>query len=233
MANKSKQDFLKKPDPSMTGLMLVVIDEYGTEALDWDPETIKMELEDDYHVELSSSTLDKICVGAQLLTTQKFYKSLPDFNNFCNILSDDDSSYGIWAPADAYDITGAMAEVLLLAPPKEPKEIAFDPEIIGYIVVALRNAHILTPPECLSFIPSKELAIKEIGSLSDDNDMFSAGYETGIENSQDLQDYEVKVLAKIMYELNELKLEHGDLEFLKKVTDGRIERNQDVSESWI
>ena len=62
----------------MTGLMLVVIDEYGTEALDWDPETIKMELEDDFHVELSSSTLDKICVGAQLLTTKKFYKSLPD-----------------------------------------------------------------------------------------------------------------------------------------------------------
>lgn len=217
----------------MTGLMLVVIDEYGTEALDWDPETIKMELEDDFHVELSSSTLDKICVGAQLLTTKKFYKSLPDFNNFCNILSDDDSSYGIWAPADVYDIVGAVAEVLLIAPPDEPKEVAFDPEILGYIIVTLKSAHVLTPPECLSFIPAKELAITEMGSMAEDQDMFSVGYETGIENSNDLQNYEVERLSKIMYELNDLKLEHGSLEFLKKATDGRIKRNQNIPESGI
>ena len=200
----------------MTSLILVLIDEYGTEALEWDPETIKLEIEEDFHVDLPNDSLDKICAGCQIIGSDSFYKSLPDFIEFCNILSDDSCDYETWAPADVYDIVSAMAEVRLISPPLGPIEEMLDPEIAGYITVELRDAHVIEPPECLSFIPASALAINDIGKVSDDPDMFSAGYETALEASDELQLYETALLQRLLQELSELQLEHGDLSWLKK-----------------
>lgn len=200
----------------MTSLILVLIDEYGTEALTWDPETIKMELEEDFHVDLPNDSLDKICAGCQIIGSDSFYKSLPDFIEYCNILSDDACDYNSWAPADVYDITSAMAEVRLIAPPLGPIEEFLDPEIVGYITVELRDAHVIQPPECLSFIPSSALAINDIGKMANDEEMFAAGYETAVEDSEDLQLYETSILKGLLQELSELELEHGNLDWLKK-----------------
>lgn len=238
MVNLSKRKVLAAQEPSMTALITVLVDEYGTEVLNWDPETIALEVRDDFKVNLSTRAMDRICAGQQILTTDEFYTSLPDFNIFCTTLSDDPCEPDTWEPADAYDIVSAVAEVRLIAPPDRPIEVAFDPEILAYMIVALKDEHVIQPPECLSFIPADALATTDLGAVANDPVMFQAGYEDGLEKSAELQNHETMVLSKIIDELTPVTLENGSLDILKILSKERrdsdeAERASAASSGWI
>jgi hypothetical protein len=103
-------------------LLTLFIDKFGTEGLQWDPATIAMEIEEDFHVELPQQSMDKLMVAIQLLTTDRFFKSLPDFINFCNILDGDTYNPDMWDPADAEEVAWGITEALLISPPDDEDE---------------------------------------------------------------------------------------------------------------
>ena len=70
-----------------TVLITIFVETYGTEGFQWSPETIQMELEEDFNVTMPRANLDRLMTGINLLLSDDFYKSLPDFVNYCNILS--------------------------------------------------------------------------------------------------------------------------------------------------
>jgi hypothetical protein len=78
----------------VTTLLTVLLDVWGTEALEWTPETIKMELEDDFGIKLPPVILDRIMAGIIILTTDEFYQSLPDFIELTNVLNGHASTMG-------------------------------------------------------------------------------------------------------------------------------------------
>lgn len=212
--NKTKQQILASDDPFISSILVLILDEYGPEALNWDPTTIQMELETDGRVHLSDNFLLKMGAAIQIMTTDNFYRSLPDFITLANIISGDLSSVNFWKPADEYTISSAVAQVRLLNPPEGNIMEAFDEEIIGYITVMLRSGGILTPPESLKFIPSDSLAVNDISTIQEDPVLLGVGYQAAQEASEDLQAFEDNVLRAMLQELQTLKLERGSLDAL-------------------
>lgn len=194
----------------------MLIDLYGTEALTWDLETIKMELEDDLRVKLNDDIVSKIAVGIQLITTDRFYVSTPDFIHFCNVINDEKGLPDVWSPADAYEIAWAIVEVSLLDPPETAWEQALNPEILAYIAIVLRDAGISTPPDSLKFIPSDLLLGPDIGKLSDDPVLFEAAYAESTDASDMLENYVNEQTYELLEELQDLQLRVGSTETVIK-----------------
>lgn len=211
--NRSKQKLLIKPGLFMSTLIVIVVDEYGIEALDWDIETIQMELETDGHLRIPEENLTKLACGLTVMKSDSFFHSLPDFITTCNIASNDIESVELWNPADAYEITSTVAEVMMLNPPDlQEGQLPFSDEIIGYIEVALREVGCLIPPNCLGFINKDNLVINDLTTVQADPTLFAAGYQIAQETSNELAQYEANVMAALKAELKSIEYEHANVE---------------------
>ena len=208
--NRSKQILLNKPGLFMSTLITIVVDEYGTEALDWDIETIKMELETDGNMKIPADNLTKLACGLMVMKSDSFFWNLPDFITTCNIASNDLDSLTLWNPADAYEITSTVAEVMILNPPElVDGKPPFSEEIISYIEVALKDIGCLTPPNCLGFINRDHLMMEDIGTVQDDPTLFAASYQMAQDSSDELLQYEANVMAALKAELQSIEYEHA------------------------
>ena len=215
--------FTGNVDPFVTTLVVLLTDLYSNnetgeiEWINWDIETIKLELEDDLRVKVSPRVIDKIAVGQLLLTTDLFYKEAPDFIHFCNVMNDDNEMPGVWNPADSYEIAWAVAEATLLEPPEEGLPDAFSPEVLGYIKIVLKQANILSAPDSLSFINPDELSGPEIGQLADDEVLYKAAYDEAQEGTDMLNEYVNLRTTDLLNQLSMLTLRKKNQ--LKQVID--------------
>jgi hypothetical protein len=87
-----------------TVLLLLLVDKYGQEVLQWAPETIKEEVRADFAVKLSKQALDKIMAAIAIVTTNYFYKDVLRFVELVNILSGDDAQPEEFDPATAAQV---------------------------------------------------------------------------------------------------------------------------------
>ena len=98
------KSFLASDETYATILFLIVMDKYGTECLEWAPETIRMEVEDDFGVKLPKQSLDKLMAAITVITTNFFYQDPVRFVELCNIFSGDDAEPNEFDPADVDEI---------------------------------------------------------------------------------------------------------------------------------
>lgn len=136
-------------DTFATTLLLMFLDTYGWEGIEWAPPTIIMEIEDDFGVDLPRDSFDRLMAAIRLKTPQTaddFYTSLPDFIQICNVLSGDGAGEQ-WDPADADECAWGITEAALLNHP--PEGDAFSPEILTYVREMVRREGILNPPDVL------------------------------------------------------------------------------------
>lgn len=198
-------NIFQNPDTLTTTLIIFLVDRYTIEVLDWDLETIAMEVQDDFHTDILPSLLDKIAVGQLLLKTNLFHSSLPDFINFCNVMNNEAGIKESWSPADPYEITWAVAEEALLVNEKEE----FADDIKAYIATMLRDGGAISTPDSLSFIANDNLAGSQISKVSEDPLVYQAAYEEGLATSDSLQEYLNKQLIELDKQINALKLKNG------------------------
>ena len=51
---------LVSPDTYATALLIIAADEYGDEFLEWHPETVRMQLEEDFEIEMPPASVDRL-----------------------------------------------------------------------------------------------------------------------------------------------------------------------------
>lgn len=190
-------------------LLTLFIDKFGTEALQWDPATIAMEIEEDFNVELSQQSMDKLMTAIQLLTTDRFFKSLPDFINFCNILSGDTYNPEMWDPADAEEVAWGITEALLISPPDDEDEEPFSNEVRAYIGSVLDSEGIINPPDILRIALRTTRVSPSVGDFSDDPEMFNAIYDMEEGKKEDINQTIVMKTKLLAAQLAALNLENG------------------------
>lgn len=190
-------------------LLTLLIDRFGTEAVQWEPATIAMEIEDEFNVELSQQSLDKLMTAIQLLTTDRFFKSLPDFINFCNILAGDTHNPEMWDPADAEDVAWGITEALLICPPDDEDEEPFTDEIRAYIGSVLDSEGIINPPDILRIALRSARVSPSVGDFSDDPELFNAVYDMEEGKKADINQAVVLKTKLLAAQLAALNLENG------------------------
>lgn len=202
---------LASPESFATTLVLIAFDAYGNEATEWAPETLLLELEDDFHTQLPAANFDRLMAGLTLVTTDLFYKSAPDFVTLCNVLTGDRYNPQLWDPATAAEIAWAITEALLLSPPDPDDEEPFTEEILAYIGHALDDEGIIRPPDVLRIaVRQFDPAERVTTDFSDDPLMFEAIYEVENEKTAAINDMVVDNLTRLKSQISQLKLIHGD-----------------------
>ena len=183
------QKLLADPNTFTTPLMVILMETFGTEALDWTPETIFMELRDTFQVDLPKQNKDQIIVGCSLLLSDDFYHRVSRFVPICNVLSGAELT-PYFDKADAAECAWGITEATLLAPP-ENSENAFDPEILYYLGSVLDEEGIKQPPQVLSMaLRDTEWAdMSDFEDIpTDDPDMFANAFEKRTEKTKEIEE---------------------------------------------
>lgn len=211
------QAALTSPESFTTTLMAILVDTYGTAAFndatddnsEWDAEALVMQIERDFNIKLPHANGDRIMAGIALLTSDDFYKSVPDFINICNVLAGDTYDPRSWDPADAGEIAWGITEALLLAPPDDNDEEPFVPEILGYIGKVLDAEGIVHPPDVLKIAVRESDMAARVNQYSDDPEMFDAIYDLETAKTEDINNTVSAALQLLAQQLDSLPLRNG------------------------
>lgn len=198
-------------DPHAIGTVLLVmlLDEYGADAMQWTPDTIAMELHDDLNVQLAGDNLSKLMTTIQLCTSDEFYKLLPTFNEFCSILAGEAHLPGVFIPADAAACAWGITEAFLLNPPDDDEP--FTDEIRAYIGHICKEEGIIRPPDVLRIAIHDPNLIGQLQTdFADDPEMFSAIDHAEQEKTNEITNFLKSRIRQLSFDLERLPLKSGN-----------------------
>lgn len=218
------------PDAFATSLLLAFADTYcpiteengvrkmDTTAFQWHPGAILLEIESDFDVALAQPIYDRLMTAIAIVTTDNFYKSLPDFIHYCNVLAGDSYDPRYWNPAEALEVAWAINEVLLLDPPEE--DDPFVPEITAYIGKVLDDEGIVTPPDVLRIAVRDDVGGKVHAAVGDDPAMASNVYQLEASRTEDLNNAIRQTMEALTAQLAALPLRQGSAQEILKNLSG-------------
>ena len=105
------REMWENPEADATVLNAMVLSKYGEEALDWDPLTIQMEIQDDFGVSPASEVMDKICAMQIVMGTGDFFGRVDAFRNITNTIANGQPFFQTFTPLQAEEIAIAIATV--------------------------------------------------------------------------------------------------------------------------
>lgn len=224
MSKNPMQEMWRSPETFASVLLAVYLDRFGTEALDWDPTTATLEIEQEFDVDLPQDSLDKLMVAVQILTTDRFYKNLPDFITFCNVLSGDDYRPDMWDPADAEEVAWGVTEAMIIYPPEDNDPEPFSDEIRAYIGGVLDAEGIINPPDILRIALRAARVSPSIDDFSDDPAMFNAVYDLEEGKKADINRTIIDRTKQLADQFAALKLQTGNTEGMAQLLRQMTER---------
>lgn len=217
MSKSPMQQIWTSPDTFASVLLAAYLDRFGTEGLDWDPTTATLEIEDEFDVDLPQGSLDKLMVAIQILTTDRFYKNLPDFISFCNVLSGDDYRPDMWDPADAEEVAWGVTEAMIIYPPEDNEPEPFSDEIRAYIGGVVDAEGMVNPPDILRIALRKARVSPDVLDFSDDPEMFNAIYDLEEGKKEDINRSIILRTNMLAEQFESLKLANGKTEDVAKM----------------
>jgi len=162
MAKTELAEILNDRNTFTTTAMMILLDEYGTDFLYWDPVTVGLEIKRDFGVVPERYLMDKLQAGTVLLINDLFFKSFETFNTICNVLNIGVFDSDLLIPATLDDIMWSCTEARLVLGEDYTGEFSHD--IARYAGKLLSVEGIHTPPAILSFAEYPE---QELSSLAD------------------------------------------------------------------
>lgn len=109
--SSSWQEMWQNPEATATTLNAMLISKYGEEALDWDPITIRMEIQEDFGTAPASECMDKICAMQVVMGSGAFFERVDAFRNVVNSVATGDPFFQILTPLQAEEMALAIATV--------------------------------------------------------------------------------------------------------------------------
>lgn len=223
-SSKLLQALWTSPQTFGSVLLTVFLDRFGVEGLQWDPNTIMLEIEEEFDVALSQAVMDKLLVAINILTTDTFYTSLPDFITFCNVLSGDTYRPDMFDPADSSEVAWGLTEGLLISPPDDESDGPFNDEIRAYIGAVLDSEGIINAPDILQIALRTANVSDAADQFSDDPEMFNAIYEVEAGKSADINNSIKTKVNMLLGQLRAVELKNGSTEQVAKMLEASLRK---------
>jgi len=190
------------------------LDTYGTEGLSWLPETIEIEVETDFDVNLSYDNYEKLMTAINLMTNNSFFVSPPDFARACVVLSGHHVADQFDLP-DAAEVAWGVTEALLINPPDKNQNKIFRDEITALIGHVLDQEGILNPPDVLRIATRDQDLVDRVNyEFSDDPEMFLAIQKIEADKSDNINRIVRRKMQAMLGQLRGLPLRNGKAESL-------------------
>lgn len=199
-------------DPALfcSSVLILLIDTFGTEVIEWEPESIYAELEDRFKLHITRQLADKINAATALLSSNLYHKSLEAFttiNTAFNFKTVDNREFNFCTLEDV--MWGATEARLLEGPDAFDKE-GFTHEIGGYTGELLSVEGITKPPTILRFaeFDPAELDQRDL-ALAGDVVTAEAYWSRQEEENKKLEDLAARNMDALIKEVSTLPLKNG------------------------
>lgn len=221
------QELWKSEDAFATTLIAVLIDHYGTDILDTEPEVIRDYVSGEFNVEPIEANVDKVMALTLGLTTDQFYNSYESFHYICEALNGATVDFSQWSPLEPEYMAWGVAEMLLndpaeavkqqpLDPAPPPPESRFGPEVRRYMGVILKENGIYTGFNMLS-----DAEFVDEPPDTGDPIMFNAYFDRMEDLKKDVNEYVAQRLAAMVFQLKNTPIKNRDNDawdgFVKRV----------------
>ena len=143
-------ELLNKPNLFTTCVLAILVDEYGSECLNWEPETIEIELRNN-NIMVTDNLKDKIMAASVILTTDLVHSSATIFNNIIQVLNFSSISNKAIIPSSLDDILWGCLEIRMLEGKEDFNKQGFSTDISGLVASVLKEHGISDPPNILAF----------------------------------------------------------------------------------
>ena len=176
---------------------------FGTDDERWTPQAVELELRD-AGVVPQPANMDKLFAAAEIITTDNFERSLPDFIRLCNILADSPTD-GSFDPAEAHEIAWALVEHAILSGAEEPIQLA--PEIVGYVQQMLEQVGATTTPPIFRKVLPATVTWNTPDAITDDPEMFAAVQGAASGRVAEMDEYVCSRFTRLLSEIADLPLQ--------------------------
>jgi len=132
---KSHKAILEDQKAPATALLALVTKAYGSVAYEWDPMTLKAELQEDYKCEITDLQSDKIQAAITILTTDQYEGNIVVFETLNHLLNHQEKDLDEMDPLEAEELIIGLTEAYLI----KAEEMGFSPEVRVYAGVVFYN----------------------------------------------------------------------------------------------
>lgn len=204
------QSVLMNEETPTTVLLVLIVDRYGLEALEWDPMALANQLVEDFDVSPPQITFDKLNAGVALLTTDRFYNDWEVFNSIANALNDDTVDFEILDMVTPEEAAWAITEASLLEDPDTRP--AFGEELRRFLGVMLKENGLIRPPDVLKLADIPMDPEEPDTSLSDDPVMFGGWENKQAADAEDVVNYIKDRMRALIESLDALPVKGRDVD---------------------
>jgi hypothetical protein len=124
------KEIVEHPQTAATCLLILCLDEWGTDFFGWEPDTLIANAMTCWHAKIPEKNRDKIWSLVTHLTTDIFFSSFEGFLHICNSLDNHGASFEQFHPADVETLCWGITEAFMIDAPDTAK---FNEEIVAYM----------------------------------------------------------------------------------------------------
>lgn len=191
------------PSTHVITLIAVILDQYGTECLGWEIESLKLALESDYDLTVGTLTVDKLQAGILVLTTDSYNRSFENFTILCNAFNRRLISF------ENLDPISTEESVWFLVCLKMLLEDDFDgfklhPEILKYLELLFQTSGVYSQIKGLEFIKTHS----PVPDKDVDVDFREAIYKRELNEKTTIFTYVQQNTQELLLQLQEIPLEN-------------------------
>jgi len=196
---------LEDEETFATTLLVILIDEYGTDMFEWDPDTLVEAAKGTFKAEIPQVNRDKIWGLITVLSTNMFHSDAMVFNAVCQAFNNEESDFEIFNPISLEGAAWGVTEVIL-NDPESPINDRFSEEVRRYIGVLVDSRGLSQVPVVLSMaLPSKSLS-EGAAAYANDPEMYAAINGTQQANTDSISEYTKERVRALFSELKGLPL---------------------------
>lgn len=140
-----------RPDMHASCLLLMAVDSWGLECIQWEPETITTAVRDEFGVALAALNYDKLQAAISLAGSNLYHRSPGAFCAINKAFSFKPVNSKEFNVCGLDDILWGTTEAQLLEGPEEYLEQGFTHDISRYVGQLLQAEGVINPPSNLNF----------------------------------------------------------------------------------
>jgi hypothetical protein len=210
-SKQTYEQLWRSRDTVGTTLLVMVLDSYGQEMFEMDPQAFRQELEEGFGVsDIPAVSTDKVWALWHSLTSDLVHKDVSTFMNTANVLSGTPLSYDVFDIADVYECAWAVTELTMLDSSTSER---LSPEVRRYIGEACKEQGLYRPP--LFLAKAADMGVDDLAAVmeshaGEDSAALQVMVQNQLDFQADVQAYVDRRTAKMMLELNNVPLLNKD-----------------------
>ena len=211
----TKHDLWHSKEGFGTSLLIACIDDWGTECVSWEPETLEMTIREKYG-DVDEDSLQRLYAAISVMTSDMFMVDVSALCMICTVLDFERGADDMFEPAGLDEVMWGLTEARMILGGLDDRK--FSDEVRIYIGKLMDEEGLTKAPKTLEFAtPKKGGPSPEVfADLPELSQMFEEDQEV---SKEALDEAAITKLNRLLDQINSLKLATSDMSEFRAILD--------------